>query len=93
MNLSLEFGQHWRQSIAERLRCKYPALSGADAEHLDAFAAKNRDWAHGLIASCMLDGTPIEADARQQIMSACPWLDAEAMERLWNQGCYYAMKQ
>ena len=93
MNLCLEFGEHWRQPIVGRLLKTHPELDQPAAEALDRSVRGIRDWAHKLIASCMLEGTPTEVDTRQQILDTCPWLDAKTMERLWSQGCYYVMKQ
>lgn len=93
MNLALEFGSEWRQRISERLLQRHPKLAAADAEELSRFVADARDWAHGVVASCVLEGSPTEAEARRQIGNAYPWLDESTLNRLWNQGCYYAMKQ
>ncbi len=93
LNLSLRFGSKWRQSIAPELLARYPTMLREQSDALAIFAAETRDWAHRIVAACVADGSFSEVEARQQIAGTCPWLDADTLERLWNQGCYLAMKQ
>jgi hypothetical protein len=92
LELSLEFGPTWRQPIQSRLLERRPDVTTAQADELDAFARRARDWAHELIARSLNDGVPPEQEARKTISDALPWLEAETFARLWSQGCYYAQK-
>jgi hypothetical protein len=92
LELSLEFGSAWRQPIQNRLRERCPDVTTAQADELDAFARRTRDWAHDLIARSLNDGVPPAQEARQTISDSLPWIDASTFAQLWSQGSYYARK-
>ena len=91
LQLSLEWGPHYRKPIRSRLRKLCPDVTPAQADELDVFARKTREWAHELIARSFGDGAPPE-QSRAQIAEALPWIDASTLRRLWGQGCFYAVK-
>jgi hypothetical protein len=92
LDLSLEFGPAWRQPIQSRLRNRRPQVTVAQADELDTFARRARDWAHELITRSLNGGVPTQEEAKRTISLAMPWIDSTTFARLWSQGCYYAMK-
>jgi hypothetical protein len=92
MELSLEFGPDWLKPIQSRLLQRCPDLTTEEADALDAFARSARDRAHALINDVINQGRPSEGEARELIRTEHPWLSESTFERLWSQGCYYAMK-
>jgi hypothetical protein len=50
LELSLEFGPAWRQPIQSRLLERCPDITTAQADELNVFARRTRDWAHDIIS-------------------------------------------
>ncbi len=92
LNLSLDFGVNWRRPVAGQLLVLFPKLSKSEAEEVDRFVRALRDWAHGIIATYVQSHQPTESEVRREIEKRCSWAEISTLNKLWDQGVYYAHK-
>ena len=94
LGLAMDWGEDWLAPIQERLRERHPRLSRAELDEFDATcrAAMKRghELVHGLVRA---HGKNLALPAfAERFVAEVPWASAENVERLFNQGLYYAWK-
>lgn len=96
LNLAMEFGASWLQPIQSRLAQRYPRLAAAELDAYDAVCRAATTWAQQLVPEHWERAGGDEREAvrlfGETVRARYPWVSAETMSRLWNQGRYYAWK-
>ena len=89
--LATEWGENFRKPINERIRLKYPELTGDEIDRLKKLA----DEAESCILSLADDelaGKISESDIVPLAREKCPWVDEDQLYRIKNYGMYWARK-
>jgi hypothetical protein len=94
--LATAFGKNWLRPIQERLSERYPALSPSQLNECDATCRNAMKYAHALVPRVVATLDTLDqrayAQFRDRLTERYPWMSEDNIERLFSQGCYYAMK-
>lgn len=91
VHLALEWGEHWGKPVDSRLMAKHPSVTPAEARQADQLCREVMSYSFDQIAKAYLGQTSRE-EAVRNVRTRYPWLAAENLSRLENQGMYYAWK-
>lgn len=94
--LATTFGENWLQPIQKRLSARYPALSASQLNECDVTCRNAMKFAHALVPTVVATLDTLDqrayAQFRDRLTERYPWVSEDNIERLFSQGCYYAMK-
>lgn len=97
LGLSMEFGEHWLQSIDKRLLALHPELDDGAVLKIGKLCREVNTIAHKFVSE-----HPVKSEAGVSfvafylfeafMISKYDWIDAANLSSLYSQGCYYALK-
>jgi hypothetical protein len=94
--LATAFGKDWLRPIQERLSQRYPSLTLAELDEYDETCRGAMKVAHALVPKVLVQSGGFNAQAypefRERLSRRYPWMSEDNAQRLFSQGCYYAMK-
>ena len=91
VDLSLEWGEWFLKPVNNRLRERYPQLGEEEAESYNRLCKEIREYAFAQIEMAYTKQIP-NVTAIQNIRVRYPLLNQDSINRLNNQGTYYAWK-
>ena len=94
LGLAMDWGEDWLAPIQERLRERHPRLTRAELDELDATCRAAMKLGHETVhALVRAHGKDLALPSfAERFAVQVPWASAENVERLFNQGLYYAWK-
>lgn len=91
MEMSVEWGENYRQPIYERLHKKYPEISAEQAEKIQKHCREAESYIYAL-GEKELNGEITDADIVPLAQRKYPWVKAKHWHRLKNIAMFYARK-
>ena len=94
LNMAMEWGENLLQPVQSRLSAKYPSLTPAELDEINALCQAAMKFGHDTVyglASRSGSKTKLESFAAL-MRRRYPWVDAKNISRLFSQGMYYAWK-
>ena len=94
LGLAMDWGEDWLAPIQQRLRERHPGLSRTELDELDATCRAAMKLGHEMVhAGVRQQGKNLALPAfAERFVAEVPWASVENVERLFNQGLYYAWK-
>lgn len=96
LDLAMAWGPDWLKPIQARLAERLPSLSTPELDRCEKVCREAMRRGHDLVGELIaMTGSPSESVLHQfaaQMLTRWPWISHENLNRLYSQGCYYAMK-
>jgi Fe-S cluster biosynthesis and repair protein YggX len=98
LSLALEWGEHWLETIQERLGAIYSHLSKEELDKYNSYCKKVASDGNALIFKIAYgDGKDCYSEEsrqswRQGMLGKYPWINEENLSHSYSQSCYYALK-